>query len=421
MKWVIVFTDYCGSVFGWENSTNLDFIKEISCCDAKDEQRFVEIKYTDLTKTILQFKTGTLNGKTYLFDKFKRLKALGLYRNGLPHGPYWIKHEKQYCFANFKQGNLGIVLQWNLVTFISIILYLELKDVIWIDLTLNFTISGRLSSQGSNILENVREFYINEIGKYQSMYVLQKKNIDSSASTNSKHMLPFIINGLPSQKRIMITPSRILYFQRIAKTGTRTFIEILRNLGTNLGYSVDVPNYKLEMMGADENEIIKEIQNILVCHRDSVVRSRHFNFIDFENYGIGWNPHWFSVVRDPVERVYCSKCRNMWLAAWNLHIYLQLNSFFYYQRSSYLKNLLIERNAHHSILSTTLETRLDFETCVLNELPECVFATGSSTHDYGGHWSLISQFCGHDEVDTYLSVLNQLVPSFESETLFGMV
>ena len=125
--------------------------------------------------------------------------------------------------------------------------------MIWIDLTLNFTISGRLSSQGSNILENVREFYINEIGKYQSMYVLQKKNIDSSASTNSKHMLPFIINGLPSQKRIIITPSRILYFQRIAKTGTRTFIEILRNLGTNLGYSVDVPNYKLEMMGADEN------------------------------------------------------------------------------------------------------------------------------------------------------------------------
>ena len=182
------------------------------------------------------------------------------------------------------------------------ILSLEHKDIIWIDLTLSFNISGSLASQGSNILENVREFHINEIGKYQSMYVLQKENVDSSP-TDFKHMLPFIIDGIPSQKRIMITQSRILYFQRIAKTGSRTFIQILRNLGTNLGYFVDVPSYKAEMMGADENEIKKEIKNILVSHRDSVVRSRHFNFIDFEKYGVEWNPHWFSVVRDPVERV----------------------------------------------------------------------------------------------------------------------
>ena len=84
---------------------------KISCSEPNNEHIFVEIKYTDLTKTILQFKPNSSNGKTYLFDRFKRLKAIGLYRNGLPHGPFWIKHEKQYCFVNFHKGKLGMVRQ----------------------------------------------------------------------------------------------------------------------------------------------------------------------------------------------------------------------------------------------------------------------------------------------------------------------
>ena len=51
-------------------------------------------------------------------------------------------------------------------------------------------------------------------------------------------------------------------------------------------------------------------------------------------------------------------------------------------------------------LNSTLNVDLDFETCVTKEFPECLYSTGSSTHDYGGHQSLISQFCGHDEVST---------------------
>ena len=55
----------------------------------------------------LKSKSGSLNGKSYMFDRFKRVRAVGLYKNGLPHGPFWIKHEQQFCFANFHKGNLG--------------------------------------------------------------------------------------------------------------------------------------------------------------------------------------------------------------------------------------------------------------------------------------------------------------------------
>ena len=173
--------------------------------------------------------------------------------------------------------------------------------MIWIDLKLNFKISGRLSFPKSHTLENVRDYRINQIGKYNSIYVLQEEKF--TYPTNISHMLPIVIEGRPCQKRIMVTPSKILYFPRIAKTGSRTFIEILRSLGKSLGYVVDVPYYKAEVMGADEYEIKKEIKEILICHRDSAVRTRHFNFIDFEKYGVRWNPDWFSIVRDPVDRV----------------------------------------------------------------------------------------------------------------------
>ena len=46
---------------------------------------------------------------------------------------------------------------------------------------------------------------------------------------------------------------------------------------------------------------------------------------------------------------------------------------------------------------------LDFETCVLKGYAECQFVIGSNTNDFGGHRSLVSQFCGHDQVSTRYS------------------
>ena len=104
----MVFTAHCETVLGLENTPNLDFINGITCYfENNGKQGIVEMEYTDLSKMVIQFKSGSLNGKAYLFDRFKRVRAIGLYKNGLPHGPFWIKNEQQYCFVNFHNGKLG--------------------------------------------------------------------------------------------------------------------------------------------------------------------------------------------------------------------------------------------------------------------------------------------------------------------------
>ena len=41
---------------------------------------------------------------------------------------------------------------------------------------------------------------------------------------------------------------------------------------------------------------------------------------------------------------------------------------------------------------------MDFDTCVRNNLDECQYITNSDPNIYGGHRSLIAQFCGHEQV-----------------------
>ena len=90
---------------------------------------------------------------------------------------------------------------------------------------------------------------------------------------------------------------------RVAKTGTRTIFHLLNVLKKRLGFNLDVPYYVRETLHDDENGIMKEINQILLAQNNANVRMRHYSFINFENFGIRWNPYWFSLIRDPIERV----------------------------------------------------------------------------------------------------------------------
>lgn len=90
---------------------------------------------------------------------------------------------------------------------------------------------------------------------------------------------------------------------RIAKTGTRSIIYLLLRLSNNLGFQLDVPAFRKEILQDNEGGIMKEIKNILNDQKDGYVRTRHYSYIDFKQHGTNWSPIWFSMVRDPVERV----------------------------------------------------------------------------------------------------------------------
>ena len=45
-----------------------------------------------------------------------------------------------------------------------------------------------------------------------------------------------------------------------------------------------------------------EVDGLLRTHKN-LVNVRHYSFIDFEKLGYRWRPDWFSVVRDPIQKV----------------------------------------------------------------------------------------------------------------------
>ena len=74
------------------------------------------------------------------------------------------------------------------------------------------------------------------------------------------------------------------------------------DISSKLGFLVDTPSRNLQIQ-EDKNKVEKEIGAIIKGHRDSIVRSKHYSFINFEKYGVRWTPDWFSMVRHPVDRV----------------------------------------------------------------------------------------------------------------------
>ena len=54
-------------------------------------------------------------------------------------------------------------------------------------------------------------------------------------------------------------------------------------------------------------------------------------------------------------------------------------------------------------IKNTIDIDMDYEDCVLSGHIECQYEQNSHTELFGGHRSLISQFCGHDAVSTYMT------------------
>ena len=58
-----------------------------------------QIIYTDESTLHGYFVKGQINGKVRLFNSEEKLLGVGLYRQGLPHGPFWIYSYNQNKFA----------------------------------------------------------------------------------------------------------------------------------------------------------------------------------------------------------------------------------------------------------------------------------------------------------------------------------
>lgn len=68
---------------------------------------FILIFYKDRTAIRARICNGVVNGKISIYDKWKKLQAVGIYKDGLPNGPFWIFTKTFIYFIRFNKGYLG--------------------------------------------------------------------------------------------------------------------------------------------------------------------------------------------------------------------------------------------------------------------------------------------------------------------------
>ena len=95
----------------------------------------------------------------------------------------------------------------------------------------------------------------------------------------------------------------MLYFNRVAKTGSQSFTHLLIKQGEKLGFNVWPKIVQSESLVDTPEGLADEIASVIKAEKPTVF-VRHYSFIDFEkNTGSDWSPDWFNIVRDPIDKV----------------------------------------------------------------------------------------------------------------------
>ena len=88
------------------------------------------------------------------------------------------------------------------------------ENVIWIDVNKEITLFGKLSLNDSNIMEQVRPFDVQLMGKLKKFYFIKIPNLPKPES-NIKQLLPIRIINIPNEQRFYVLRSQGLYFTRL--------------------------------------------------------------------------------------------------------------------------------------------------------------------------------------------------------------
>ena len=245
--------------------------------------------FHDQTRMKAYFHQGIITGQVLIFDKHDNVRGFGLYENGLPHGPFWFVYEYQFMQVLFFGGEM-------------------FEDrIVLVDTENNSVVTGKLTD-GSRLVDifNVEVSF----GDLKGIKVAQ---ITKKLQRRKDLKLPLRIIAAPMEQRIIIKPAKILYFLRVAKTGSLSVMHLLGQLGLKLDYEVVKSQSPLfEILTDNPSGISKEVGKLISTH-NNIAYCRHYSFIDFKTYGYPWMPDWFSLVRHPIEKVWSENEYNITL------------------------------------------------------------------------------------------------------------
>lgn len=165
----------------------------------------------------------------------------------------------------------------------------------------------------------------------------------------------------------------VLFFNRVPKVGSQTFMELLRRLAirNQFGFHRDaVQRVETIRLAPADQQILA---GLVSAYTPPASYIKHVCYTNFTRYGYP-SPIYVNVVRDPVERVI---------------------SWYYYVRAPWY---YVERKRAFPDLPLPDPAWLkkDFETCVLSGDRECRYIEGETHEGIGDHRRQTLFFCGHE-------------------------
>ena len=108
------------------------------------------------------------------------------------------------------------------------------------------------------------------------------------------------IYAINDNTRIMIRPSKVLYFNRVAKTGSNAMTGLIVEYFQD--HVIRYNKGQNELLFLPVIDLKKEFKEMMKVTKPAAF-TVHISFIDITQFGSPWVPTWFSMVRDPIERV----------------------------------------------------------------------------------------------------------------------
>ncbi|KAJ0178213.1 hypothetical protein K1T71_006036 [Dendrolimus kikuchii] len=177
----------------------------------------------------------------------------------------------------------------------------------------------------------------------------------------------------------------LLFFNRVPKVGSQTFMELLRRLSMRNQFDFNRDTVQrvetIRLSPADQQILV----SLVSAHTPPASYIKHVCYTNFTRFGYP-APIYVNVVRDPVERVI---------------------SWYYYVRAPWY---YVERKRAFPDLPLPDPAWLkkDFETCVLSGDRECRYIEGETHEGIGDHRRQTLFFCGHEPNCTPFNSLEAL-------------
>ncbi|XP_076170206.1 heparan sulfate 2-O-sulfotransferase pipe isoform X2 [Ptiloglossa arizonensis] len=190
------------------------------------------------------------------------------------------------------------------------------------------------------------------------------------------------IDALNNTKR---AGREVLFFNRVPKVGSQTFMELLRRLSMRNDFSFN--RDRVQRVETIRIAPIEQLQlaRMVSSYSEPSVYVKHVCFTNFTEFNLP-QPIYINIVRDPIERVI---------------------SWYYYVRAPWY---YVERKQIFADLPLPDPNWLkkDFETCVLKADHECRYLEGEIHDGIGDHRRQTLFFCGHSEKCTPFNTVGAL-------------